>query len=79
MVALGAAFAVLGWMLPRGIRIARLLLGLLAAASGIIAIVWAFNAPRSALIEALVMLGFAVVVLVLLFVPEGVKAYFRKA
>ena len=78
MVALGVVFGVLGWILPRGSRVARLLLGLLAAASGIIAIVWAFNAPRSALIEALVMLGFAVLVIVLLFVPEGVKAYFRK-
>ena len=44
----------------------------------IVAIVWASNAPTSALIEALVTLGFAVLVLVLLFVPEGVKAYFRK-
>ena len=78
LIAIGAVFAVLGWLLPRGIRIVRLVLAVVAAASGIIAIVWAFNAPRSALIEALVMLGFAVVVLVLLFVPEGVKAYFRK-
>ena len=31
------------------------------------------------MIEALVTLGFAVLVLVLLFVPERVKAYFRKA
>jgi len=53
-------------------------LALLAVASAIIAIVWAVNAPRSALIEALVMLGFAVVVVVLLYVPEGVKEYFRK-
>ncbi|HVN60783.1 MAG TPA: hypothetical protein VMT59_05945 [Gaiellaceae bacterium] len=78
MVALGVVFAVLGWLLPRGNRVARALLVILAAASGIIAIVWAIHAPRSALIEALVMLGFAVVVLVLLLVPEGVKAYFRK-
>ena len=78
LIAIGVVFAVLGWLLPRGIRIVRLLLGLIAVVSGILAIVWAFNAPRSALIEALVMLGFAVVVLVLLYVPERVKAYFRK-
>jgi len=78
MIALGVVFAVLGWLLPRGSRVARALLVVLAAASGIVAIVWAIHAPNSALIEALVMLGFAVVVIVLLLVPEGVKAYFRK-
>ena len=70
LIAIGVVLAVLGWILPRGSRIARFLLAAIAALSGIAAIVWAFNAPRSALIEALVMLGFAVVVLVLLFVPE---------
>jgi len=78
MVVLGVVFAVFGWILPRGSRVARIVLALLAVASAIIAIVWAVNAPRSALIEALVMLGFAVVVVVLLYVPEGVKEYFRK-
>ncbi len=78
LIAIGAVFAVLGWLLPRGSRIVRLLLALVAVASGILAIVWAFNAPKMALIEALVMLGFAVLVLVLLYVPERVKAYYRK-
>jgi hypothetical protein len=78
LIAIGVVLAVLGWLLPRGSNVARILLAAVSVVSGIAAIVWAFKAPNVALIEALVMLAFAVLVVVLLFVPEGVKTYFRK-
>jgi hypothetical protein len=79
MIVFAVVYGAIALMLVRGSRFARDVLALLSAVSAIIAIVWAFHGPRSALIEALVTLGFAILVLVLLFVPEGVKAYFRKA
>ncbi len=78
MIVFAVVYGAIALMLVRGSRFARDVLALLSVVSAIVAIVWAFNAPRSALIEALVTLGFAVLVIVLLFVPEGVKAYFRK-
>jgi hypothetical protein len=78
LIAIGVVLAVLGWLLPRGSRVARVLLAAVAVLSAVAAIVWALHAPNVALIEALVMLGFSVVVVVLLYVPGGVKAYFRK-
>lgn len=79
MLVFGLVFFAVAWMLPRGSRFARDVIAFLSVVSAIAAIVWAIDAPNSALIEALVALGFAVLVLVLLFVPQGVKAYFRKA
>ncbi len=79
MIAFSIVYGALALLLVRGSRIARDLIAFLSVVSGIVAVVWALNAHRSALIEALVTLGFAVLVLVLLFVPENVKAYFRKA
>lgn len=79
MVAFAIVYAALALLLVRGSPIARYLIAFFSVVSAIVAIVWAANADTSALIEALVTLGFAVLVLVLLFVPEGVKAYFRKA
>jgi hypothetical protein len=78
MIAFSIVYGALALLLVRGSRIARDLIAFLSGVSGIVAVVWALNAHRSALIEALVTLGFAVLVLVLLFVPENVKAYFRK-
>jgi hypothetical protein len=78
MIVLGLIFLVLGWLLPSGNRIVRDLVAAISVISLVIAIVWVLHAHRSAVIEALVMLGFAVLVVVLLFVPENVKAYFRK-
>jgi hypothetical protein len=79
MIAFAVVYAALALLLVRGSRIARYLIALFSVLSAVVAIVWAFDAPKASLIEALVTLGFAVLVLVLLFVPEGVKAYFRKA
>ncbi len=79
MIAFSVVYGALALMLVRGSRIARALIAFLSLVSGIVAIVWAAHAEQSALIEALVALGFAVLVVVLLFVPEGVKAYFRKS
>jgi len=79
MIVLGLVFAVLGWLLPRGFRAAQYGVALLAAASAVEAVVWAVNAPSSVLIEPIVMLIFAVGILVLLFVPNAAKAYFRPA
>jgi hypothetical protein len=79
MIVFAVVYGAVALMLVRGSRIARDLIALLSVLSAIVAIVWAANAEKSALIEALVTLGFAVLVLVLLFVPANVKAYFRKA
>lgn len=79
MIVLGLVFAVLGWLLPRGIQLVRLAVALLAVASAVIAVVWAVNAPNSVVIEPIVMLIFAVAVLALLFVPTSAKAYFDAA
>ena len=76
MIVLGLLFALLGWLLPRGISVARYGTALLAAASAVIAIVWAINAPSSVVVEPIFMLIFAVGVLALLFVPDATKAYF---
>jgi hypothetical protein len=78
MIVFAVVYAAIALMLVRGSRFARDVLGLLSVVAAVVAIVWAFNAPNSAVIEALVTLGFAILVLVLLFVPERVKAYFRK-
>ena len=78
MIVLGLIYLVLGWLLPRGSRIVRDLVAAISVISLVIAIVWVLHAHRSAVIEALVMLGFAVLIVVLLYVPENVKAYYRK-
>ncbi len=78
MIAFAVVYGAIALLLVRGSRIARYLIAFFSVLSGIVAIVWAFNAPKASVIEALVTLGFSALVLVLLFVPERVKAYYRK-
>ena len=77
MIAFAVVYGAVALLLVRGNKVARYLIALFSVLSGIVAIVWAFNAPKASVIEAMVALGFAVLVVVLLFVPERVKAYYR--
>ncbi len=77
MIAFAVVYGAVALLLVRGHQIARYIIGALSVLTAVVAIVWAFNAPKASVIEAMVALGFAVLVVVLLFVPERVKAYYR--
>jgi hypothetical protein len=72
----GAVYAVVGFLVPRGSRLARAVLGLLSLVTAVIGVVYAFTGPSSAVVPSLVATAFALIVLLALYWPESARAYF---
>ncbi|HEY7730234.1 MAG TPA: hypothetical protein VH950_04945 [Gaiellaceae bacterium] len=64
------------YLASRGTNLGRLVLGGLAAATVVVAVVYAFSGPTYAIVPSLITAAFAAGTLWLLFVPESAKAFF---
>ena len=73
---LAALFGGASYALLRGSRVARLVLAALAVVGGVLALVYVFVGPTSAILPSLVTAGLAAVLLWLLYGARGAKAYF---
>jgi hypothetical protein len=73
---LAALFGLASFALLRGSRLARLVLAALAAVSGVLALVYVFTGPTSAIIASLVTAALAALLIWLLYVPRRAKEYF---
>ena len=73
---LAALFALASFALVRGNRAARLALGALAAAGGVIAIIYVFVGPTSAILPSLVTAAMDAALIWLLYGPQSAKDYF---
>ena len=73
----GIVFAGAGFMLFRGSRVARDVVGVLSLVSVIGGVIYAFSGPTSAIVPSLITAGVAAGVIALLYLPEGSKAFFR--
>jgi hypothetical protein len=74
---LGALFGLASLGLLRGSRAARVLLAALAVVGGVVAVVYVFVGPTSAMFLALVAAALDVVVLWLLYGPRSARDYFE--
>ena len=73
---LAALFGIASYMLMRGSRAARNVLGALAVIGGVIAIVFAFIGPTSAILPSITTAVLAAIVLWLLYGVRPSKEYF---
>jgi hypothetical protein len=73
---LAALFGIASYMLMRGSRGARNVLGALALIGGVIAIVFAFTGPTSAILPSITTAVLAAIVLWLLYGVRSSKEYF---
>jgi hypothetical protein len=64
------------YLASRGTNLGRLVLGGLAAATVVVAVVYAFSGPTYAIVPSLITAACAAGTLWLLFVPESAKAFF---
>jgi hypothetical protein len=75
-LALAILFAVASYLLLKGKPFARLVLAALAVAGGVLALIYVFVGPTSAILPSLVTAAFDVLVLWLLYGPRSSKEYF---
>jgi hypothetical protein len=73
---LGAFFALASWGLLRGAEWARVVLAGLAAIGGVLALVYVFVGPSSAILPSLFTVLLAAIVIALLYAPQASKEYF---
>jgi hypothetical protein len=73
---LAALFGIASYLLMRGNRIARMVLGALAVIGGVTAIVYAFTGPTSAILPAITTAVLAAIVVWLLYGLRSSKEYF---
>jgi hypothetical protein len=73
---LAALFAIASYALLRGNRLARLVLAALAVAGGLLAVVYVFVGPSSAIIPSLVTAVLAAVLIWLLYGPRSAREYY---
>ena len=73
---LAAAFALASFALLRGSRLARVVLAGFAVISALLALLYVFIGPASAIIPSLVTAALAVLVIWLLYGPRAAKQYF---
>ena len=73
---LAALFAIASFLLLRGNRLARLVIAALAVAAGLLAVVYLFTGPSSAIIPCLVTAGLALFLIWLLYGPRAAREYF---
>ena len=75
-LALAILFALASYLLLRGKPFARLVLATLAVAGGVLALIYVFVGPTSAILPSLVTAAFDALVLWLLYGPRSSKEYF---
>lgn len=73
---LAALFGLASFALLRGNRVARLVLAALAVAGGVLALVYVFVGPTSAILPSLVTVAMAAALIWLLYGPRSAKEYF---
>jgi hypothetical protein len=73
---LAALFGLASFALLRGSRVARLVLAALAVAGGLIALIYVFVGPSSAIGPSLVTAAMAALLIWLLYGPRAAKEYF---
>lgn len=73
---LGGLLALASFLLLRGSRVARAVLGGLAAVGGVLAVVYLFVGPSSAIVPSLVTAALAAFLVWLLFGARAAKEYF---
>jgi hypothetical protein len=73
---LAALFGLASYALLRGSRAARMVLGGLAVVGGVLALVYVFVGPTSAILVSLVTAALAAIVLWLLYGARSAKEYF---
>ena len=75
-LALAILFGLASYLLLRGKPFARLVLAALAVAGGVLALIYVFVGPTSAILPSLVTAAFDALVLWLLYGPRSSKEYF---
>jgi hypothetical protein len=73
---LAALFAIASYALLRGNRLARLVLAALAVAGGLLAVVYLFVGPSSAIVPSLVTAALDAVLIWLLYGPRSAREYY---
>jgi hypothetical protein len=73
---LAALFAIASYALLRGSRIARMVIAALAIAGGVMALIYVFVGPTSAILPSLFTALLAAVLIWLLYGPRAAKEYF---
>jgi hypothetical protein len=73
---LAAFFGLASFALLRGSRVARLVLAAFAVASGLLAVIYLFVGPSSAIIPSIVIAGMDALLIWLLYGPRQAKDYF---
>ena len=74
-----ALFAIASYALLRGSRVARMVLAALAVAGGVIALIYVFVGPTSAILPSLFTALLAAVLVWLLYGPRAAREYFATA
>ncbi|HET7515914.1 MAG TPA: hypothetical protein VFJ60_14000 [Gaiella sp.] len=73
---LAALFGIASYLLMRGNRVARMVLGALAVIGGVTAVVYAFTGPTSAILPSITTAVLAAIVVWLLYGVRASKEYF---
>jgi hypothetical protein len=73
---LAGLFAIASYALMRGSRAGRLFIGGLAVVSGVLALVYVFTGPSSAIVPSLVTAALDALLLWLLYGTRGARAFF---
>ena len=73
---LAALFGIASYALLRGSRVARMVLAALAVAGGVMALIYVFVGPTSAILPSLFTAALAAVLIWLLYGPRAAKEYF---
>ena len=73
---LAALFGLASFALLRGNRVARIVLAALAVAGGVMALVYVFVGPTSAILPSLFTAALAAAVIWLLYGPQSAREYF---
>ena len=73
---LAALFAIASYLLLRGNRIARIVIAALAVAGGLLALIYVFVGPTSAILPSLFTALLAAVLIWLLYGPRAAQEYF---
>jgi hypothetical protein len=71
-----ALFGIASYALLRGSRVARMVLAVLAVAGGVMALIYVFVGPTSAILPSLFTASLAALLIWLLYGPQAAKEYF---
>jgi len=74
----GLVYAAVGYFVPKGSNVARIVLALLSLVTAVVGLVYAFTGPSAAVVPSLVAAGFAILVVLALYWPQSARAYFER-